>query len=154
MEFREPMAPMRRAAPDGSPSPRTGRRTSPQRRLVADVVRAMPGAFTVEELAREVRARRPSVGLATVYRAVAALQRTGFIETAGQRAGHTLYVHCEAHCADDGHHHHLVCTSCGTVAAAECRVEEVAHEVARRSGFRLTDHVVRLYGLCRACDEG
>lgn len=131
---------LRRAYVDG--------RMTPQRREIALAASAMQGAFSASELAQSVRAGSLGVGLATVYRAVTALEASGWIARAGDRDGAALYV-C---CSHEGHHHHLVCTGCGRVEHAACPVEPVLADVAKDTGFRVTGHDVRLYGVCRDCD--
>lgn len=125
-----------------------GRRITPQRALVAHVAATRPGAFTVEELAEAVRAQEPAAGaLATVYRAVAAMEESGFIERVGARDGGALYLRC-GH--DGGHHHHVVCDGCGRVAHAECPVGPTV-EASAAEGFVVTRHEITLYGLCPEC---
>ena len=61
--------------------------------------------------------------------------------------------------ADDlaGHHHHLVCTGCGSIAdvSAAPRLERALTEAARlaaeESGFEVTEHRIDLVGLCARC---
>jgi Fur family transcriptional regulator, ferric uptake regulator len=121
-------------------------RVSPQRAAIALAVDASSDrAFSAEDLAAAVRRETRDVGLATVYRAVAAMEAAGFIEPVGERAGATLY----ARCGRTGHHHHLMCTSCGTVADATCPVGVTPD--AGDSGFRITGHSLVLYGLCPRC---
>lgn len=132
---------LRRAYVDG--------RMTPQRREIALAASAMRGAFSAGELATVVRTGNPGLGLATVYRAVTALEASGWIARAGERDGAAIYVHCP----HEGHHHHLVCTGCGRVEHAPCPVEPVLADVAKSTGFRVTGHDVRLYGVCQACDR-
>lgn len=122
----------------------TGRVTE-QRRVIAGMVTAMPRAFTVEDLADAVRRSDPACGaIATVYRAVSAMEASGFIERVGTRDGAALFVRCEA----NAHHHHVVCDGCGRIAHADCPLD-VATTTA--DGFVVTRHEVTLYGLCPAC---
>jgi len=123
-------------------------RVTPQRVRIARTAASMPGAFTVEELVRALGAAGEDAGTATVYRAVAALEDSGFLERVGERGSSALYLRCAAHA---GHHHHLVCTGCGRVEIAECPIEPVLALAADRCGFTLTSHDVSLYGLCAAC---
>ncbi|HZL04566.1 MAG TPA: transcriptional repressor [Coriobacteriia bacterium] len=125
-------------------------RVSPARRAIAKAVVAMPGAFTVENLHARAAGSSDGVGLATVYRAVAAMLDSGFVATVGTRAGVALY----ARCAGGDHHHHLVCTGCGTVAPVDCPLDRAVLAAADRSGYTITGHEVVLYGLCSACVEG
>lgn len=103
-------------------------------------------AFSVEELTSDVRAGDPGIGLATVYRAVSAMEAAGFVERLGTRDGASLY----ARCAHVGHHHHLMCTSCGAVTDVECTVGTQLHQ---SNGFNVTGHRLVLYGLCDRCAE-
>jgi len=58
-----------------------------------------------------------------------------------------------------GHHHHLVCSRCGTVEdivlppAAEEDLERVLRRIARQRGFSLASHRLDLVGDCINCDE-
>ncbi len=55
------------------------------------------------------------------------------------------------------HHHHIACTSCGTVVdiKASPRLEQALDEAgrlaARETGFRVSDHRIELVGLCPDC---
>lgn len=126
-------------------------RVSPQRRSIAEAVDASREAFTIDRLADRVRDELPGVGTATVYRAVAAMLEAGRLERVGEHDGAALYARCD----HDGHHHHLVCTSCGSTTAAPCPVGDGTRAAARAAGFDLTHHSVELYGLCAECrDDG
>jgi Fur family ferric uptake transcriptional regulator len=58
-----------------------------------------------------------------------------------------------------GHHHHLVCSSCGTVEdivlpdAVERELERVLRSVATQRGFSLTSHRLDVLGECTKCEE-
>ena len=121
-------------------------RVSPQRRAIVSAVEELAGAFTVEELARATHARHASIGTATVYRAVAALEASGWLERVGERDGSALFARCNA---GGHHHHHVVCEQCGRVEVTDCPV--VIAAAANPDGFRITRHEVTLYGLCPAC---
>lgn len=120
-------------------------RATAQRLRIAEATDAASGAFTVDDVAATVRPA--GVGTATVYRAVAAMCETGFLEQVGSRDGASLYVRCRS----DGHHHHVVCTGCGAVADAPCAVEGAFGATADASGFELTGHALTLYGVCPEC---
>jgi Fur family ferric uptake transcriptional regulator len=120
---------------------------SAARRSIARAAAAFRGAFTVEELYASVTGSEPGVGMATVYRAVAAMSTAGSLAPVGARDGSTLY----ALCAGGSHHHHLVCTGCGTVAGIACPIDRSLEKAAREAGYTVTGHEVTLYGLCSAC---
>jgi len=108
----------------------------------------LSGAFTTDELAGAARANDPGAGAtATVYRSVAAMERSGFLERVGERDGAALYARCDA----SSHHHHIVCDGCGRTAHAECPIEPHVATEPRDDGFVITRHEVVLYGLCPEC---
>jgi len=124
-----------------------GGRMSAQRAIIADAVLGLPGAFTAEELHRAVTALSPGVGLATAYRALAAMQAAGTLTVVGNRDGSALLARCDRH----DHHHHLVCTTCASVVAIDCPLGDATLAAAERAGHLVTRHEITLYGLCSAC---
>lgn len=127
-----------------------GRMTS-QRSTIINVAADMGGAFTVEALVGSARCEDASIGVATVYRAVSALEQSGWLERVGERSGSALYARCPA---GDHHHHHLICTACGRMEPADCPLGPAAQNSETESGFVVTGHDVTLYGLCPACVAG
>ncbi|MDY0339794.1 MAG: transcriptional repressor [Coriobacteriia bacterium] len=123
------------------------RRMSIQRTTIATTVQAMQRAFTAEELHRAVTAEAPGIGLATVYRAIGAMQSAGSLVSVGERDGSALLALCARH----DHHHHLVCTECGAVVAIDCPIDDATVRAAARSGHLVTDHQIILYGICADC---
>jgi Fur family ferric uptake transcriptional regulator len=107
------------------------------------------GAFTADDLVARLRDDTPASSTATAYRAIAAMVASGFLTPVGERDGAALY----AHCAETGHHHHVVCTGCGATAHAPCPLDQAGLAASAPEGFVVTAHDVRLYGLCAACSE-
>jgi Fur family ferric uptake transcriptional regulator len=124
-----------------------GRRVSAARRTIADAAATIHGAFTVEQLHAVVQLSAPGIGIATVYRAVAAMSAASSLAPVGYRVGSALW----ALCPGGTHHHHLVCTGCGTVVGIACPVDRSLEDAARKTGYTVTGHEVTLYGLCRSC---
>jgi Fe2+ or Zn2+ uptake regulation protein len=115
------------------------------RRAVVEAIIGMPGAFTVDSLADALQGGQGGpVATATLYRAVAALEKTGFIERVGMRAGSALYVRCDAYL----HHHHFICEGCGRTAAAQCPPQLAS---LAPDGYVVTRHEITLFGLCPTC---
>lgn len=110
-------------------------------------IEELPGAFTIDELAMRARGIDSTIGTATVYRGVANLEESDWLERVGERNGSVLYARCHA----EEHHHHIVCTGCGRIEPATCPLDAGFLETAARAGFVLTDHDVTLYGLCPSC---
>ena len=116
-------------------------RLTPQRRAVIDAVESQDGAFTVVDVFERARRKEPRLGIATVYRTVELLRDAGSVR---QLAG--AYVRCHS-----GHHHHLVCTSCGAVEETDLCGAPSAALLERKHGFRAESHELDVYGLCARC---
>ena len=119
-----------------------------QRATIVRAIEAMRCAFTVDALVCGARADDPSVGVATVYRGVAALEKSGWLERVGEQEGSALYARCSA---GDHHHHHLICTACGRLEPTACPLGAEVSGAETASGFVVTGHEVTLYGLCPEC---
>ena len=117
-------------------------RLTPQRKAVLHAIGAEPGSFTATEIYDSARRAEPTLGLATVYRTLELLRTTGRVR---QLAGAT-YVRCHP-----GHHHHLVCLTCGAVEETELCGAPSAAVLRRRHGFRAESHELDVYGTCARC---
>ena len=124
-----------------------GLRPTPQRLAVMRALDGRDEAVTAQELHHELRRRGVRApGLTTIYRTLSALADAGALDTF-DRDGEQAFRLCGAE-----HHHHLLCTSCGTVQEVEAReVESWVARVARRTGFAVTGHRADVYGVCRSC---
>lgn len=123
--------------------PRT--RMTRQRRAVLDAIANHEGSFTVVELYDRARGDEPALGLATVYRTVELLRRSGALRPLGT-GDRPAYIRCHP-----GHHHHLVCVSCGAVEETELCAAPSDAEVRRRHGFAAEAHQVDIFGTCARC---
>src|SRR6266567_2219057 len=83
---------------------------------------------------------------AAVYRTLEVLERRGLLTRMHLDSYHGYTV------CDDGHHHHLLCRSCGRVATVDARgVEAEIHKLAEQLDFRVDTHTLEFSGLCRTC---
>jgi Fur family ferric uptake transcriptional regulator len=88
-----------------------------------------------------------TIGLATVYRALADLASSGEADSLQSQDGELLYRACTT-----THHHHLICKTCGKTVEIEAHeVEAWAEKVAKQHGFREPSHMVEIFGLCSDC---
>ena len=133
-----------------SPLP-SGVRTTAQRRAVLRAIDESSGAFTVQELHDRARSIEPRLGLATTYRTLELLRENGSVHPLLGDGRTASYVRCRAESAESGHHHHLVCTSCGGVEETDLCAAPSESELERRHGFRAAGHELDIYGTCRRC---
>ena len=125
----------------------TTRRTGPQRSAVATLLGEQESFRTAQELYAQLREQGNTIGLATVYRALQALVEDGEVDVLRSDDGEAAYRRCST-----GHHHHLVCRSCGRTVEVEGQdVERWARSVADAHGFSQVDHLVEVFGTCAAC---
>jgi Fur family ferric uptake transcriptional regulator len=131
------------AALDGA-----GHRLTAPRRALARLIADLDGAaFTAADLVAEVRARHLGIGRATVFRSIDLLESVGAVERVDLQSGDHAYVACVPN-----HHHHVICSQCGRAAGVgDIGLGAVAREVARRTGYRVDEHRLELFGLCPAC---
>jgi Fur family ferric uptake transcriptional regulator len=118
-----------------------------QRRAVEAVVAELEGFHSAQDIHARLRSAGTPVGLATVYRTVAALADDGELDTMVTDRGEALYRRCSAQ-----HHHHLICRACGrTVEVAGPTVERWADRVAAEHGYADVSHTLELTGTCAQC---
>jgi Fur family ferric uptake transcriptional regulator len=102
---------------------------------------------TAQEIHDELRRLGERVGLTTVYRTLQAMTEAGELDALRTAEGETAYRRCST-----GHHHHLVCRSCGrTVEVSGPAVENWANAVAEQHGFRDVSHDLEIFGTCASC---
>jgi Fe2+/Zn2+ uptake regulation proteins len=137
----------------GNPTPivaaldRAGYRLTEPRRSLALLIADQQGHFTAAELVAGVRARRLGVGRATVFRTLEILEELDLVGRLDLPSGEHAYVVCEP-----AHHHHVVCSRCGrTNEIDDAGLRLVVREVARRTGYRVDEHRLEMFGLCPAC---
>lgn len=129
---------------------RAGYRLTEPRRSLAALIASHDGHFTAGELLRETRAQRLGVGRATVFRTLEVLEGLGAVERLDLPSGEHAYVVCQR-----SHHHHVICSQCGrTNEIDDGDLRAVVNEIARRTGYRVDDHRLELFGLCPACAAG
>ena len=100
--------------------------------------------LTANEICREARLEIPSLGIATVYRAIKQFVSEGQI-----RAVEIPGVPPHYESADRHHHHFFLCQEC------KCLFDLVGCVRGVRglapSGFRVQQHEIVLYGECASC---
>lgn len=125
---------------------RGGLRSTGPRRALLEAMLELGDHFTAEQLS----AAAPAVGRATVFRTLRLLQDLGSICLVVLDDGTSEYRLAEA-----GHHHHLVCSSCGRVSdIAGCDLTGLLRTVSEDTGFEVEAHRLELYGRCAECRAG
>jgi len=124
-----------------------GLRSTAQRIAVLEVLSHEPDGATAQEIHDRLRAQGRRVGLATVYRTLAALTEGGAVDALAHRPGEACFRLCGR-----GHHHHLVCERCNRVVElGECDLEPWLARLGGAHGFQVTRHSVEVAGICADC---
>ena len=123
------------------------KRNTWQREAVRGALGTAEGFLSAQSLHSLLRDSGSSIGLATVYRALADLATDGEADVL-QQDGESLYRAC----TPGTHHHHLICRRCGLTVEIEAdEVEAWAQRVAAEHSFTAANHVVDVFGLCKDC---
>jgi Fur family ferric uptake transcriptional regulator len=120
------------------------------RRVIVDSLTAAQGPVTLPELL----AAAPSLAQSSTYRNLAILEDAGVVRRLVHGGEHAHYE-----LAEDllGHHHHLICTHCGSVrdvtlgTRLERSLDAAFERVADDEGFRPERHAIDIYGACADC---
>ena len=118
---------------------------SEQRWKIAQLIFAIDGHMSAQEIVQQVVQAYPKIGVATVYRNIKLLCDAKILkETLVDHEGRVVYE-----VFDDKHHDHIVCEDCGrTFEFENPEIEELQEQVARKFSFELTRHRHVIYGHC------
>lgn len=118
-----------------------------KREIVINIIEKNPGHMDAEDVYKKAKKKDPSIGMATVYRALKLMSDYNVIErhTFGQE-----HQHFES--PTKSHHDHLVCSECGKIEEfSDPSLEQLKNDVARQHGFQMTTHKLEIYGICADC---
>ncbi|UGQ09863.1 transcriptional repressor [Yinghuangia sp. ASG 101] len=126
--------------------PARGRSTR-QRTAVSSILDEVEDFRSAQDLHDLLKQRGESVGLTTVYRTLQALADAGEVDVLRTPDGEAVYRRCS-----QGHHHHLVCRTCGRTLEVEGpAVERWAGRIAAEHGFTDVSHELEIFGTCGPC---
>ena len=128
----------------------SGQRYTGARRALASALAGSAGPLSAAELLAAIG----DLPQSSVYRNLADLEQAGVVVRVAAGGDLARYELAEALA---GHHHHLLCVECGSVAdvalsaAFERAMDRAVAEAASSVGFSATAHRVDLLGLCERC---
>lgn len=117
-----------------------------QRRAILDLINESNRHWDAEQLSHALAEAGISIGIATVYRGLSALEEAGLLKS--------VQVQNKKHYerADKEHHDHLVCTACGNIDEFSNQdIEKLQEHVVSERGFTMTGHQLIIFGLCKRC---
>ena len=124
-----------------------GLKVTQQRMAILESLSAGRAHVTAQEVFELVNAKYPEIGFATVYRFLRKMAEQNMVtevRMGGLPARYEL--------TPRRHHDHLTCVQCGQIVEFESpQIETLQEMVAKEHNFRLTHHVLELYGICPRC---
>lgn len=124
-------------------------RITPQRLEALRVLSESVGHPSVEEIHAQVRAKFPTTSLATTYKSVTLMKdldevlELGFADGSNRYDGNKPYPHP-----------HVICTRCRKIMDPDLSMlRDMTEEVAKETGFRITNHRLDFFGLCPECQQ-
>jgi len=129
---------------------KVGQRYTSNRRAIVDVLAAAPNPMAIPE----ILAAETGLPQSSAYRNLAILEQAGVVRRIVTSADFARFE-----LAEDltGHHHHLICSTCGSVEdftapeALERTMTAVMADVSGATGFAAEHHRIDLVGRCRSC---
>lgn len=113
--------------------------------------------MTAEDIFELVKEDYPEIGLATIYRTVQLLLDMQLVDRIMLDDGCVRYEIGDFLDEQEGHRHHhrhLICTECGSVSAfRDDLLEDLEAYIEKETGFQVTDHELKFYGVCKKCRE-
>jgi Fur family transcriptional regulator, ferric uptake regulator len=124
--------------------------TMPRLRILEILENAEPHHMSAEAVYKMLLDSGEDVGLATVYRVLTQFEVAGLVKRHNFEGGYSVFE------IDQGEHHdHLVCVKCGSVEEfVDEEIENRQAAIAMAAQFKMTDHNLTIYGICKNCRPG
>ncbi len=127
-----------------------GQRYTAGRRSLVTVLATARRPLTLPDIVSSA----PDVPQSSAYRNLDALEQGGVVHRISVGGDRAYFELAESLL---GHHHHLICVSCGAIedmhleGALEAQVGDALGSAAQRAGFVPLHHNLDLYGRCVEC---
>lgn len=122
-----------------------------QREVILETLYKSTEHLTPESLHQLIQQRYPELktGIATIYRTLALLESSAIVTSLSFGAQGKKYE-----LGMKEHHDHLICTSCGKITEfVDEEIEKRQHTITKELGFKMSDHSMQIYGICKECQE-
>ena len=126
-----------------------GHKITPQRLAIVKILARSKGHPSVEDIYDQIKKDFPTMSLATVYRNIVLIKSLGEILELGFPDGSNRY---------DGNkpysHPHVICIKCKKIVDPDLdSLDDLRNEVAVETNFKILNHRLDFFGICRDCLE-
>ncbi|MBZ7965509.1 Fur family transcriptional regulator [Campylobacter molothri] len=128
-----------------------GLKYTKQREILLKTLYHSDTHHTPESLYMEIKQIEPNlnVGIATVYRTLNLLEEAEMVTSISFGSAGKKYE-----LANKPHHDHMICKNCGKIIEFENSIIERQQAlIAKEYNFKLTGHLMQLYGICDDCNQ-
>ncbi|MEA1891105.1 MAG: Fur family transcriptional regulator [Campylobacterota bacterium] len=122
-----------------------------QREVILETLYSSDEHLTPESLHHLIQEKFPDLktGIATVYRTLSLLEDSNIVTSLSFGAQGKKYE-----LGAKNHHDHLICTECGSITEfVDEQIETRQHLIADELGFKMKDHSMQIYGVCKNCQN-
>ncbi|MDF1881355.1 transcriptional repressor [Sulfurimonas sp. MAG313] len=130
---------------------KNGEKFTIQREIILETLYNSDEHLTPEALHQLIQQKHPDLktGIATIYRTLSRLEESDIVTSLSFGAQGKKY---ELGAKD--HHDHMICIDCGEITEfVDDEIEKRQELIAKEFGFKIKDHSMQLYGLCKNCQE-
>jgi Fur family ferric uptake transcriptional regulator len=124
-------------------------RQTETRRVLIELLHQASGPLAPPEIVALCHQAGRQANKTTVYRDLAAMEQAGIIRKVIVSDRKQYFELTER-----GHHHHLICLDCDRIQDVEIedsRLLRQARQLSEQLKFRIQEHTVEFYGLCKVC---
>jgi Fur family ferric uptake transcriptional regulator len=123
-----------------------GIKVTKQRKVIIEILENATKPMTVEDIYDKID-KENRMNFSTVYRTINMLSEKGVLKKIGKPGG-KVYYEIYKH----KHHHILECSECkAQIEIDQCPIEALEVEINEKTGFVITEHSLKLEGLCPRC---
>ncbi len=130
---------------------KNGLKFTVQREVILETLYNSDAHLTPEALHHLIQDKYPDLktGIATVYRTLALLEESQMVTSLSFGAQGKKYE-----LGAKEHHDHLICTECGTITEfVDEEIEARQHHITDALNFKMSDHSMQIYGICKNCQD-
>lgn len=124
---------------------KNGFKTTGKRQRILEVLYTTEKYLTAREVQKKMQIMFPGISPDTIYRNLNMFVDLSVVEQTELNGEKLFRSSCEVH----GHHHHFICTDCGS--AKELEMCPLDHFQEQLPGCEVISHRFELFGKCKDC---